>query len=60
MTPMPPCRAISIAMLLSVTVSILAETIGIFRRMLRESDVVVSTVRREVTVVRWGVISTSS
>ena len=47
-------------MALSVTVSMFALTIGMFRRILRDSMVAVSTVRREVTLVRLGTNNTSS
>ena len=43
MMPMPPSRAMAIAMRPSVTVSIAAETIGIFRLILRESRAFVCT-----------------
>ena len=36
-TPIPPCCAIAIASLDSVTVSIAAETIGVFTIILREN-----------------------
>ena len=42
-TPMPPCWAIAMAKPLSVTVSIAAERIGTFRRMLRVSRELKST-----------------
>ena len=42
-TPMPPSRAMAIAMLDSVTVSMAAETIGMLMRMLRVNWVVMST-----------------
>ena len=43
--PKPPAWAMAIAKPDSVTVSIAAETIGIFKRMLRVSQVEVSTSR---------------
>ena len=59
MIPRPPQRAIAIAILASVTVSMLAETIG--QRSLRffETLPVASTCLREVTEERLGTSRTS-
>ena len=50
----------ALAIACSVTVSILAETMGIRRCTLRERRVDVSTVLREATLVRWGTSNASS
>jgi hypothetical protein len=57
---MPPCRAIAVAMWDSVTVSILAATTGICKRMLRDRLVEVSTCRRDFIEDRTGTSNTSS
>jgi len=59
MIPTPPCCAMAMASRESVTVSIAAETSGIFSRMLRVSWVVTST-RPGTTSDRAGRSSTSS
>jgi len=44
-TPMPPCRAMAIAISASVTVSMAAETIGMLRGMARVKRLVTATLR---------------
>src|SRR5689334_18987629 len=60
MMPMPPARAMAMAMLDSVTVSMLALTTGICSRIWRESRAPTSTCRRERMLVRCGTSKTSS
>ena len=60
MMPIPPSRAISLAIRASVTVSMLALTIGIASVMPRHSCVRVSTCWRVLTPDRRGTSSTSS
>ena len=59
MTPMPPSRAMAMAMDASVTVSIAAETTGMFRVMLREKRVSKLTSRGNTSEYA-GTSSTSS
>src|SRR5919197_6077343 len=60
MMPIPPWLAIATAMAASVTVSMLALTMGMPRVMCRERRVAVDTCRREGTSERLGTSSTSS
>src|SRR5437764_13873658 len=60
MMPMPPWLAIATAMAASVTVSMLALTMGMPRVMCRERRVAVDTCLREATSERLGTSSTSS
>jgi hypothetical protein len=59
-TPIPPCPASAIAIADSVTVSMLADTIGTASSIPRVNGVRVETSRREATPERRGTSSTSS
>ena len=60
MNPIPPARAIAIAMSEPVTVSMFADTTGMASRTLRESRVDTSTSDREAIPLRRGASRTSS
>src|SRR3972149_4824053 len=60
MIPSPPCWAIAAAVWYSVTVSMLAEMIGIASLIFGVSWAEVSTSLREATPERWGIKRTSS
>ncbi len=58
--PMPPARAIAMAISASVTVSMLADTTGAARRSRRVSRDETSTSERDPILLRRGASSTSS
>ena len=58
--PIPPSRAMVIAISLSVTTSILAETIGTCNGIVFVSQLLVERTRRESTSEYWGTSKTSS
>ena len=59
MMPMPPCRAMAMAILASVTVSIAADSSGVFNVMAFVSRLLVST-SEGMTSVACGTSRTSS
>src|SRR5574342_1292092 len=60
MMPIPPSRAIVIAISLSVTTSMFAETIGTCKGIFLVSQLLVESVRRESTSEYCGTSKTSS